>query len=79
MTFVDKKVTTKPNGIKISEAFVVMIGLSSVQTPGSSKLLASFTILVVIWSGVLKVMMTFPLLLSSSFLAEIYIVSFDRQ
>jgi hypothetical protein len=37
MTFVDKKVTTKPNGIKISEAFVLMIGLSRIQTPGSSK------------------------------------------
>jgi hypothetical protein len=80
MTFVDKKkVTTKPNGIKISEVFVVMIGLSSVQTPGSSKPLASFTTLVVIWSGAFKVMMTFPLLLSFSFLAEIHIVSFDRQ
>ncbi len=43
MTFVEKKVTTKPNGIKISEVFVVMIGLSSVQTPGSSKPLASLS------------------------------------
>ncbi len=56
ISFVDKKVKTKPNGIKISEVFVAMIGLSSVQTPDSSKPLASFTILVVIWSGVFKVM-----------------------
>jgi hypothetical protein len=49
------------------------------KSSGSSKSLGSFTILVVIWSGAFKVMMTFPLLLSSSFLAEIHIVSFNRQ